>query len=224
MKNGKNTPKVYLSMSYETFGGSGSRAYLCPLRAGLIPFSEMKCLGRDALPPDGGFEITEVTEDTFTFVVDPEFSGKGEREIHTLPIREGVGVFRHAEKRSESIEGDTFTYTREKMLVVKTAKQVMRLEATYGDDGKAWAQAPYAPGTHKIVCEYPFTLDGIDGGYDFGHITVGEDMGVRYLDDGETYYFTEEMQRTFRAFVFTRTVGEEQITVKLRLDDPDDRL
>ncbi len=224
MKNSKNTPKVFISLSYETFGGSGSRAYLCPLRAGLIPFSEMECIGNDALPPNGGFEITEVTEDTFTFVVDPEFSSKGERETHTLPIRDGVGVFRRAEKRRESIEGDSFTYTWEKMLVVKTARQVMRLEAIYGDDGEAWAQAPYVPGEHKIVCDYPFTLDGSDGGYDFGHITVGEDMGVRYLDGEETHYFTEEMQQSFRAFVFTRTVGKEQITVKLRLDTPDDRL
>lgn len=214
MKNGKDTPKAMISMSYEAFDRNGGSAYLCPIRKGVIPFSEMECVSRGWSAEGEAFEITEVTEDTFSFVVPATFCQNGEPAVSTLSIKEGVGVYQHGKLERESIDGDSFTDEHIHKMVVKTAKKTLQLETYYGGGRSVWAQVPYVPGEHTVVCGYPYSGTGDPA---IGHVFIGEDMGVRYLDDGQVYYFTEEMVKNFIPHRFTRKIGDDEIVIKMRL-------
>ena len=102
-------PCITIIRMYETFGGSGKSAYRTDIRKGKIPYAEMEKLYAEA-PSDSSFEIVDVTDDTVSFVVDCSYLDSGKDEIHTLPLKGGVTVFKKVEERRGEIEGDSFTY------------------------------------------------------------------------------------------------------------------
>ena len=223
-KKTDSTPYAQITMSYETLGGSGYCKYLFPIRVGKIPFSEMECIALDCLPPSGDFEIIEVTADAFSFVVDREFLCAAEPEIHTIPIRNGIGIYQRSEIRTETIEGDRFNYEWNKRLELTTSERHLVVQCIVSKDGgedRFWTAVPYAPGDHKICGRYPFSDNARtspDGSYSFDRIYIGEDLGIRYLDEEVPVYFTEEMAMKSVSHEYTRKFDDEEITINIYLN------
>ena len=212
-----DTPCITIIHMYETFGGSGKSAYRTDIRKGVIPYVEMEELHTFA-KPGGSFEITEVTKDTVSFVVDGRYLDSGKDEIHTLPLYNGVAVFHHVEECRGEIEGDSFYYDVSNTLKISTAKRILNIRARVRKGNSTncdmtYKMLPYAPGAYELGDKYPFSKNvytGPDTGYYFGRLYVGEDLSIRYLDEDPRPAVTPE-----RGHVFERKFGDETITISV---------
>ena len=212
-------PCITIIRMYETFGGSGKAAYRTDIRKGRLPYAEMEVLHSYA-PPGGSFEIVDVTYDTVSFVVDSSYLDSGKNEIHTLPLRNGVAIFKHVEERRGEIEGDSFTYEVSDTLKLCTAKRILNVyskvtrQTESGEQiGQSYKMLPYAPGSYDLGDEYPFSKNvytGPDTGYSFRRLYIDDDMRIRYLDEDYRPAITAE-----RGHMFVRRFGNETIAVKI---------
>lgn len=210
-------PCITMIRMYETFGGSGKSAYRTDIRKGKIPYAEMEKLYAEA-PSESSFEITAVTDDTVSFVVDGRYLDSGKDEVHTMPLYNGVAVFRHIEKRRGEIEGDSFDYEVSDTLKICTAKRILNIRARVCKGNSlacdmTYKMLPYAPGTYELGDKYPFSKNvytGPDTGYYFGRIYVGKDLSIRYLDEDPRPAITPK-----RGHVFERKFGDETIMISV---------
>ena len=214
-------PYMTVYMGYETLGGSGCCKYRFPIRAGRIPFSEMECVHLDCLPPTGCFEITDVTEDSVSFIVPGGYLDSGKNEVRTLPLRNGLATFEHTEEKKDSIEGDEFCYEVISEMVVSTSRQHLSIYASSEkktDNGKekvsSYVQFPFAPGEYKFSENYPFSKNinlSEEVGYSFGCLSVSEDNKILYL--GELFTITDEMAEKKEPIRIVKELDDETITI-----------
>ena len=211
-------PCITIISSYSTFGGEGKSAYRTDIRKGKIPYAEMEPLFTYA-PAGGSFEIVDVTEDTVSFVVDGSYFDSGKDEIHTIPLRGGVAVFKHTEERRDEIEGDTFYYDVSHTLKVCTAKRILNVYGSVRKENShrrevVYRMLPYVPGAYDLGEEYPFSKNvytGPDTGYSFRWLYINDDMSIRYLDEDPRPAITPE-----RGHVFERRFGSDTVIVAVR--------
>ena len=226
LSNGRrimDKPCITIIRMYETFGGSGKSAYRTDIRKGKIPYAEMEKLYAEA-PSDSSFEIVDVTDDTVSFVVDGSYLDSGKDEIHTLPLRGGVAIFKIVEERRDEIEGDSFTYEASHVMKVCTARRILNVYAKVtkqtenGEKSELiYKMLPYAPGGYDLGDEYPFSKNvytGPDTGYSFRWLYVDDDMRIRYLDEDYRPAITAE-----RGLGFVRKFGDETITINV-MEEP----
>lgn len=216
-------PCITIIRMYETFGGSGKSAYRADIRKGKIPYAEMEKLYAEA-PSDSSFEIVDVTDDTVSFVVDGSYLDSGKDEIHTLPLRGGVAIFKIVEECRGEIEGDSFTYEVSHIMKVCTSKRILNVYAKVtkqNENGEkselTYKMLPYAPGGYDLGKEYPFSKNvytGPDTGYSFRWLYVDEDMRIRYLDEDYRPAVT-----VVKGLGFVRKFGNETITINV-MEEP----
>ncbi|MBQ2988098.1 MAG: hypothetical protein IKM00_03005 [Clostridia bacterium] len=223
LQNG-DTPRLTIVRAYTTFGGGGISAYRTEIRKGTIPFREMEQLLGYA-PAGGSFEITDVTDDSVSFVVNADSSASGKAEIHTLPLRNGAVMFHRREERRSTIEGDDFTYEVTHTLKLWTSERILNVYATVTretEKGKTQETVhkilPYAPGEYELGPEYPFSKNvytSVDSGYYFGRLYVKDDMRIRYLDEDPRPALTGDIVKKYESMEFVRQFGHETVEIRI---------
>lgn len=150
------------------------------------------CVHLDCLPPKGCFEITEVSEDSISFVVPGGYLDSGKNEVHSLPLRNGFVSFEHTEEKKTDIEGSEYNYEEISEMVVSTSRQLLNIHACATGKGvgketiRSFVQIPFAPGEYELGANYPFTKNVYtsgDSGYSFGRLSVLNDSRILYLGD-----------------------------------------